>query len=131
MRMTIGELADKAKVKIETVRYYERRGLLPEPARSSSGYRQYERDAIARIQFIKRAKLLGFTLNEIAELLLLRVDSPANCEDFQKKANDKRREIDAKIAALGEIKRSLDQLIMACEGREVTGECPILERLER
>ena len=131
MAMTIGELADKAAVNIETVRYYERRGLLPEPSRSSSGYRRYEPEVVARIQFIKRAKLLGFSLNEITELLSLRVNSPANCEDVLRKAKDKCGEIDAKISALSAMKRSLDQLITACEGRELTGECPILERLER
>jgi Hg(II)-responsive transcriptional regulator len=128
--MTIGEVAERAGVNVQTVRYYERRGLLPEPPRSGSGYRQYEPEAVARIQFIKRAQLLGFSLVEITELLSLRIKAGSNCDEVQRKAEAKRREIDEKIVALDEMKRSLDRLIRACESREPTEECPILARLE-
>ncbi len=128
--MTIGELAKHAGVNVQTVRYYERRGLLPEPPRSGSGYRQYKPEAVARIQFIKRAQLLGFSLVEITELLSLRVSPGTNCDEVLRKAEAKRQEIDRKIGALGEMKRSLDRLIVACEARESTEECPILARLE-
>lgn len=128
--MTIGELSERAGVNIETVRYYERRGLLPEPPRSGSGYRQYKPEAVARIQFIKRAQALGFSLTEITELLSLRVSPSSNCEEVLRKAEAKCQEIDRKIIALDEIRRSLDRLISACEARETTEECPILARLE-
>lgn len=128
--MTIGELARRAGVNVQTVRYYERRGLLREPPRSESGYRQYKPEAVARIQFIKRAQLLGFSLGEITELLSLRVSSGSNCDEVLRKAEAKRREIDEKIAALDDMRRSLDRLILACEARESTEECPILARLE-
>lgn len=128
--MTIGELAKRAGVNVETVRYYERRGLLREPPRSDSGYRQYRPEAVARIQFIKRAQALGFSLAEITELLSLRVSPSSNCDEVLRKAESKRQEIDRKITALDEMRRSLDRLISACETREATEECPILARLE-
>ena len=79
--LTIGQLARQAEVNVETLRYYERRGLIPEPPRKESGYRQYPPDDLARIRFIKHAKELGFTLKEILDLLTLRVDPETSCDD--------------------------------------------------
>ncbi len=79
--LTIGKVAKRAQVNVETVRYYERRGLIPQPPRRESGYRRYSQDTVARIQFIKRAKELGFTLKEISELLFLRFDPDTNSID--------------------------------------------------
>ena len=130
MSITIGQVADRADVNVQTVRYYERRGLLPEPPRTPSGYRQYDEGSVARIRFIKRAQILGFSLAEITELLELRVHPRSNCDDVKTRAERKRAEIDRKIADLGRIRSSLEQLIRACEKRTPTRECPIIERLE-
>jgi DNA-binding transcriptional MerR regulator len=89
--LTIGQLAKQAEVNIDTIRYYERRGLLSPQSRRESGYRQYLNDAVVRIRFIKHAKELGFSLDEIAELLSLRIDRAARCGDIKKKSPAKDR----------------------------------------
>lgn len=128
--LTIGQLAKKAQVNIETVRYYERRGLIPEPSRSESGYRQYSQDAVVHIKFIKRAKELGFSLKEIWELLTLRVDPDTTCGDVKRRAEDKIVDIEEKIQALQRMKKALIKLTAACTGRGPTSECPIMEELD-
>ncbi len=130
MSITIGEVAKRADVNVQTVRYYERRGLLPEPPRTAAGYRQYDESSVSRIRFIKRAQVLGFSLAEIAELLDLRVHPRSNCDDVRAKAERKRAEIDRKIGDLRRMRLSLEELIRACEARKPTRECPILENLE-
>src|SRR5262245_6287713 len=128
--LTIGQLAKQAQVNIDTVRYYERRGLIPEPPRRWSGYRQYSQADLARLQFIKRAQKLGFSLQEIAELLSLRVDPETSCPDGKTRAEGKMAEIEAKIQELESMKRALEKLVAACRGRGPTSACPILEALE-
>jgi MerR family copper efflux transcriptional regulator len=128
--LTTGQLAHKAQVHVETIRYYERRGLLPKPPRRWSGYRQYSQDDIGRLQFIKRAQELGFSLSEIAELLSLRVDLDTTCDDVKQRAKLKLADIEAKIQALERIKRALKKLVASCNGRGPTTACPILEALE-
>ncbi len=128
--MNIGEVADRSSVNVQTIRYYERRGLLPVPKRSPSGYRQYSTANVDRVRFIKRAQALGFSLNDISELLELRVDPTSNCEEVLHHAEIKLRDIDEKIEALRRMKRSLESLADACRDRRATGECPILEALE-
>jgi MerR family mercuric resistance operon transcriptional regulator len=128
--VTIGQLARKAQVHVETVRYYERRGLLPPPARRWSGYRQYSHDDIIRLRFIKHAQRLGFSLKEIAELLSLRVDPDTSCRDVKHRAEAKLVDIEEKIRTLERIKNALKQLVAACRGRGPTTMCPILEALE-
>lgn len=127
--LTIGQLARKAQVNVETVRYYERRGLMPEPPRRESGYRQYSQDAAARIAFIKRAQELGFSLKEISELLSLRAGSDSTCADVKKRAEDKVASIEENIRDLERIKSALMELIATCQGRGSTSECPILDAL--
>lgn len=127
--LTIGQLAKEAQVNIETVRYYERRGLIPEPPRRESGYRQYSKADINRIRFIRRAKELGFSLREISELLSLRVDPNTTCADIKKQAEIKLADIEEKIRALQKMKRALTKLVTLCRGRGPTSECPILEAL--
>lgn len=128
---TISQLAKQAGVKIETIRYYERVKLIPQPPRFVSGYRQYSPDYIARIQFIKRAQLLGFSLKEVAELLALRVESDTTvCQDVQKRAEIKIADIDAKIQMLQRMKTVLTDLVKACQENELTHECPILNALD-
>lgn len=128
--LTIGQLAKEAKVNVETVRYYERRGLIPKPPRKDSGYRQYPPEAVSRIQFIKHAQELGFSLKEIAELLSLRVDPNTTCGDVKRRAESKIKEVEEKIQALQRIKRALAKLAALCRGRGPTSECPILEALD-
>jgi MerR family mercuric resistance operon transcriptional regulator len=128
--LTIGQLAKKARVNVETVRYYERRGLIPEPPRREAGYRQYSQDAIARIQFIKRAKELGFSLKEISELLSLRVDPDATGGDVKRQTEAKIADVEEKIRSLQRMKKALAKLAASCNGRGPTSECPILEALD-
>jgi len=128
--MTIGEVATRSRVNIQTVRYYERRGLLPTPRRSTAGYRQYPDDVVPRIRFIKRAQELGFTLEEIAELLALRVRHGEACHEVSHRASAKVVLVRQKLRELENLKRVLEGLVEACERRAPTAECPILEALE-
>lgn len=128
--MTIGQLAKEAQVHVETVRYYERRGLIPEPPRRASGYRQYSQDVVARIRFIQHAKELGFSLKEILELLSLRVDPDTTCADVKRRAEVKIADIEAKMRALQTMKKALTTLAALCSGRGPTSACPILEALD-
>lgn len=128
--LTIGQLAKRAHVNTETVRYYERRGLMPEPPRRQSGYRQYSQDDVARLQFIKRAKELGFSLEEISELFSLRVDPHTTCGDVKMRADTKIADIEEKIEILEEMKRALVKLTARCRGRGPASACPILEGLD-
>lgn len=128
--LTIGKIAKKAGVGIETIRFYERKGLIDPPPRKESGYRQYPEKTIARLLFIRRAKELGFSLKEIKELLCLRYESTASCSDIKRKAETKIIDIAGKIADLEKIKAILAQLTAECSGRGPLSECPILEALE-
>lgn len=128
--LTIGQLASAADVNVQTVRYYERRGLIPRPQRTPSGYRQYTPDVASRLRFIKRAQDLGFSLQEIADLLALRVKHPSACAAVESKAREKVEVIDGKIAQLKRLRAVLQRLAATCQARGRTGECPILEALE-
>ena len=130
MALTIGQVAGRAGVGVETVRFYEREGLIPEPPRTPSGYRQYAPDAVVRIRFIKRAKELGFTLKEIKELLALRAAPGARCEQVRRVAAEKIEDIDRKIEHLGSMRKALSRVTAECEGRRPVSECPILEALD-
>jgi MerR family copper efflux transcriptional regulator len=128
--LTIGQVAERAGVGIETVRFYEREGLLHRPARSpSSGYRLYEDDVITRLQFIQRAKELGFTLNEVKELLSLGVDPDTSCEDVRARAEAKVADIEGKIETLQRMRKALRRLTEACGKAGGGSECPILDAL--
>lgn len=129
-RLTIGTLADAAGVGRETVRFYEREGLVPDPRGSGVGYRLYAPEAVARLRFIRRAQELGFTLGEISELLELRAEDEAACEAVEVRARRKRADVESKIEDLGRIGDALGWLLEKCEARQPTGECPILEELE-
>ena len=128
--LTTGEVADRANVNVQTVRYYERRGLIPEPPRSSGGFRQYNPDHVDRIRFIKRAQELGFTLEEAHELLQLSVTAEADRADVRAVAQNKIEEVEEKMRALQRIRDTLDELVDACDGHGSTSECPILHALE-
>jgi MerR family mercuric resistance operon transcriptional regulator len=128
--LTIGKVARSAGMAIDTVRYYEREGLLNKPARTASGYRHYSPDAVARLRFIRQAKELGFTLSEIRELLTLRVAPGKSCADVRSRAQAKIADVEKRIAQLDRMKRALVKLTAACSGRGPTSECPILDALE-
>jgi MerR family mercuric resistance operon transcriptional regulator len=128
--LTIGRLARRAGVHIETVRYYQRRGLLAEPPRSLSNYRLYPEDTVRRVRFIKRAQELGFSLREIEELLSLRAAPRARCAEVRRRAEAKTEAIEEKIRALKSMRRALGKLIAECSGRGPATECPILEALD-
>lgn len=124
-RLTIGQVAQKAGIGVETVRFYEREGLVAEPPRSDSGYRDYPPDTVARLLFIRRAKELGFTLKEIKELLSLRPTRSRS--GIRALAQAKIADIEAKIELLKQIKRALGRLVSECPSG---AECPILNALE-
>lgn len=128
--LKIGELARAAGVGVETIRYYERRGLLAQPPRRTSGYRQYPPHAVRRVRFIRRAQALGFTLNEIEDLLALRVDEERSCADVRALARSKLKDIERRVAELQQMGRALERVARRCRGRGPTSECPILEVLD-
>jgi len=125
-----GQLAKAVNVNVETLRYYERRGLLPKPPRRESGYRLYPPESISRLRFIKGAQELGFTLEEIQDLLTLRVDEAASKADVRLRSHEKVAQIDEKIAALEQMRNALTHLIDKCHGGGPTSDCPILEAME-
>ena len=127
---TIGKVARQAGVNIQTVRYYERRGLLLPNGRRDSGYRLYGDDAVKKIRFIKNAQALGFSLDEIARLLSLRVGRKVQCGKVKKQAEARLRVVREKIAGLRAMEQVLNRLVRTCEARVTTGQCPILESLE-
>jgi len=130
-QLTIGKLAKKTEVGIDTIRYYERRGLIPEPRRRESGYRQYSDEMIKHIIFIRHAKDLGFSLKEIQELLSLKLDSKRPCSKVKNKAESKIADIEGKIKNLQRMKNALVKLTKACKGKGPVTKCPILEALEQ
>lgn len=127
---SIGQVARQAGVGVETVRFYEREGLLEEPARRSSGYRQYPEEAIKQIRFIKRAQQLGFSLKEIAELLTLRVDGQTSCEQVKERAAAKLGEVERKMVELQRMRQALLQVASLCTEEGPKGRCPMLDALE-
>lgn len=128
--LTRGKLARAADVNTETLRYYEQRGLLPEPPRRDSGYRIYPLESVERLHFIKGAQELGFTLDEIKELLSLRVDEHASKGDVRQRAQQKVRQIEQKILSLQRMHDALTHLVHECSGEGPTSDCPILEAME-
>lgn len=124
--LTIGQVAKGVEVNIETIRYYERQGLIPLPPRRESGYRQYPEDIVNRVRFIKRAQELGFSLKEVAELLSLRVGPNTTCGDVKKVADGKITEIERKIQSLERMRDALMRLVETCEENRQAEECPIL-----
>jgi Hg(II)-responsive transcriptional regulator len=118
-------------VNIETIRYYERRGLLPKPPRNKSGHRQYSLESVKRTEFIKRSQNLGFSLKEILELLSLRVEPGRTCRDIKTRVEAKVADVEKRIADLDQIKAALVKLSNQCTGRGPIGQCPILEALHQ
>ncbi len=128
--LTRSEVAKQCGVNIESLRYYEKRRLIDPPPRTPAGYRMYSREDAVKIGFIKNARNLGFTLNEINDLMKLRVDRKKSCDSVLVKARNKRKEVDQKIRDLKSMRKTLDQLIGKCEKSVLTNDCPILSSFE-
>lgn len=128
--LKIGQVAKASGVGIETIRFYEREGLIDNPPRRASGYRQYPENVVDRLQFIRHAKELGFTLKEIHGLLSLRVDPDATCAEVKERADAKIADVTERIRSLQRIKRTLIKIVQSCDGKGPAVECPILEALD-
>jgi len=128
--MHTAQVARRAGVNAQTLRYYERRGLLPDPGRTGGGYRAYGPDAVRIVRFIKRAQELGFTLSEIEVLLHLADGGPDGCEATRRLATEKITELDDKIASLHAMRGSLDRLAATCTRPRADRECPLLHSLD-
>lgn len=128
--LKVGEVAKQAGVNLQTIHYYERRGLLPKPPRTGSNYRAYPEDTVLRVRFVKRAQELGFTLKEIKELLSLRAAPRTRCTDVRERAEAKVRDIEGKMRALQAMRKALTKLIRECSGKGPVTRCPILEALD-
>lgn len=127
--LRIGELAEHADVSVETIRYYERRGLLREPRRSASGYRQYGHDAVDRLRFVRRAQRLGFSLREIGELLQLWAQRSDQCGDVREQIEAKLRDLESRLQDLRRMRAELERLREECARADPSGRCPTLEDL--
>jgi Hg(II)-responsive transcriptional regulator len=129
--LSIGQVARRAGVGVETVRFYEREGLLEEPPRRTSGYRQYSEEVVTRLHFIKRAQKLGFSLKEISELLLLRVDAQTSCDEVKERTEAKLAEVERKLVELQHMRQALLQVASLCTGQGPAGRCPMLDALNQ
>ena len=128
---TISKAAKRAGVGVETIRFYERKGLIAQPLKpASGGFRDYPADTLAQIRFIREAQELGFSLAEVQDLLSLRADPKANCAQVQRRAEGKLAEVRNKIERLQGIGAALERLIQACPGKGALGACSIIETLE-
>jgi Hg(II)-responsive transcriptional regulator len=124
------EVAAQARVNAQTLRYYERRGLLPEPERTPSGYRAYGADAVRLVRFVKRAQQLGFTLNDIEELLHLADGGPATCQAAKSMARTRIVDLEQRIDELTGMRDALARLIDTCDQPRAQRDCPILQEIE-
>ncbi|MEG3190958.1 MerR family DNA-binding protein [Lysobacter sp. D1-1-M9] len=129
--LTIGKVAQRAGVGVETVRFYIREGLVPETPRHGFGFREYPPDTVARLQFIQRAKRLGFSLKEVRELLDLRVSPEVTCADVRSHATAKVADIEERIRDLQRMRKALRSLVETCQGSGPVSDCPILDHLTR
>lgn len=125
--LTIGKLAQSSGVNVETIRFYERKGILEQPKKNGS-FRHYPAEYIDRIRFVKRSQELGFTLSEVKELLELKIRNKAKCGDVLSKTEEKIKEIDTKIKDLKKMKKSLEGLANCCvDLNQPLSDCPILD----
>jgi DNA-binding transcriptional MerR regulator len=125
-----GEVAAQAQVNTQTLRYYERRGLLPEPERTRSGYRAYTPDAVRVARFVKRAQQLGFTLDDIEDLLHRAEGGPASCEEARAMARTRIADLQRRINELAGMRDALARLVDTCDQPLAERDCPILHDIE-
>lgn len=129
-KLTIGKLAEKCDVTIDTIRYYERFKLVQADSRSESGYRLYSNGSVRRVNFIKNSKELGFTLDEIRKLLALKSSKDATCAEMLERTHAKVKEAKRQVKELSNIESALTKLAKACPGGNLPiSQCPILEHL--
>ena len=128
--MTIGQVAKAAGVGVETIRFYERKKLITQPRRSTTGYRTYDQQIAQRVRFIRRAQELGFSLAEVRQLLDLRLDPRRSCSEVKAEAATKIVAIDSKIAELRRMRKALHDLAESCSGEGPTSACPILDAID-
>jgi MerR family Zn(II)-responsive transcriptional regulator of zntA len=132
LTLTIGRIASLSKVSADTLRYYEREGLISPAAKSEGGYRLYDRDAVRRVRFVKEAQHCGFTLTEIRNLLDMRTSNAACCRDVHRVAVEKKLQLEAKIKAMRAMSKALDRLIATCDNEDrPLDDCPILAAFEK
>lgn len=129
--LSIGKVAQQTEMSIDTIRYYERAGLIPAPARRESGYRDYAPEVVKRLRFIRRAKDLGFTLSEIGELLALSSHADDDMGAMKDAAQAKLTVVEQKLRELQQIRKGLTALIAACPGHGARSECPIVNALNQ
>jgi len=128
--LTISRAAEQAGVGVETIRFYERKGLVDQPPKpEGSSYRTYPAETIARIRFIRQAQQLGFSLRDVGDLISLRADPGADAADVRARATAKLADVTDKISRLQDVRRALERLIDACPGRGELGDCSIMEAL--
>ncbi len=127
--MKIGTLAQKADVGIDTIRYYEREGMIPAPLRTPSGYRDYRDSDVARLRFVRRAKVLGFTLQEVRELLDLTASASDDMASLNARAQVKLDDVNSRIDEMVRVRDALQQLVTACPGHGALDTCPIMAAL--
>jgi Hg(II)-responsive transcriptional regulator len=130
-QLTIGQVAEGAGVGVETVRFYQRSGLIPEPPRRGTEHRRYPSEAVARIRFIRGAQNVGFSLKEIEELMALRIEPGASKTDVKARAQQKVSEIERKMHDLQRMRDTLVKLIGACDGMGSLDDCPILDAFDQ
>lgn len=129
--MTIGKVAKNSGVGVETIRFYERRGLIQQPKKpDGAGFRSYPDEAVTQVRFIRRAQKIGFSLSEIGELLSLKADPSSDCGDIRERATAKLGEVDGKIASLKRMRKALTEMIAACPASGALRACSILDALE-
>lgn len=131
-RFTISRAAKAADVNVETIRFYERKGLIVQPPNPpGGGAREYDSETVSRIRFVRQAQEIGFSLREIGDLLSLRADPAADCADVRGRAIEKRDEVQSKLDRLSHMRDALDELIASCPGGGDVKACTILEAMER
>lgn len=129
--MKIGEIARRSGIGIDTIRFYEREGLLMAPERRPSGYRLYDEATLELLEYIRRAKELGFTLAEIRELLELSFAAHGCCDHIRQRAEAKITDIEAKVRSLQQMKRSLGKILTRCRAKNATDDCPLVHKTKR
>ena len=125
-KLKIGEVARQAGVSVDTLRFYEERGVIPHATRSESGYRMFPSDTPERLEFVSRAKALGFSLDDVVELLSLRSSGAKDSHRVLEKVREKIQEVDHRLGELGKLRQALVSLASTCDGKHPTSECPIL-----
>lgn len=125
--MTVSELAKSASVTAQTVRFYEREGLLPQPDRDHSGYRNYDEKALRRLHFISEAKEIGFTLKQIRQLMGLNAASSQSCQCVQEMISERLVELESRLAAMRRMRKHLKELLQLCRSQPPDSACPVLK----